>query len=661
MIGSDACLVRTACTRVLTGETQELINGSEAEARERSRAARRRTTDLTYDYAKLAEATRQLRQVESEVDGKDWTRKTVQQLSRTLMDVRELLVGTQNKAAEIEIGSALHRHVVSAVQYAEALQGEPETETMERIRVSAVLSSCLKSVADQRQEMIQDDIGHGDIDAWVTKWQHRRAKQAADVLTAARALDERMRAEVESHMRSERMVDNVTEVDKEEFVARMNEVRQRTLSEHEGIVLDEERVDHVRQSLESLFHDRNLEAEKRLLDLRNRRGQCLDVIEQHKDHLVHILNEIKHEYVTFGGLAEAEEHILGVQKANLKLRASALSTVQDLRQGQMLLKDDLQAKTKAVELAIARGAQILDAITVRKHELENELDEKCRAMFVHHHQSSVCLYRYLFQTLADNEDRSNQLTDTLETHKYHFEQAVKVANFPEVSRLKELMKRSQSDIDAVNAEISEGAISMQARYRALWELERVLYQRFRYTETGLLPQDVDFDVLQEQANPAAFTSLAQHIPKPAALEPFSIMSVGRNVLRNPRFTEGKSGWTGNDTTELSLRRLVDDEFGYPSWHIPPYYSPAYYSRESIPFPLAISRLIKPLLFPGSLLSLPLPLLSRCWARALPGFPADGVLVQQSDVVVTHDSEYLLHIRSALRCMSRGASIALYVT
>ena len=39
-------------------------------------------------------------------------------------------------------------------------------------------------------------------------------------------------------------------------------------------------------------------------------------------------------------------------------------------------------------------------------------------------------------------------------------------------------------------------MSMQARYRALWELERVLYQRFRYTETGLLSQDVDFDVLQ---------------------------------------------------------------------------------------------------------------------------------------------------------------------
>ena len=59
---------------------------------------------------------------------------------------------------------------------------------------------------------------------------------------------------------------------------------------------------------------------------------------------------------------------------------------------------------------------------------------------------TCCKHRHLFQTLADNEDRHNQLTDTLETHKYHFEQAVKVANFPEVSRLKELMQRTQFDI-----------------------------------------------------------------------------------------------------------------------------------------------------------------------------------------------------------------------
>ena len=45
---------------------------------------------------------------------------------------------------------------------------------------------------------------------------------------------------------------------------------------------------------------------------------------------------------------QEEEHILSVQKANVKLRTSALSTVQELRQGQLLLKEDLLAKTKAV-------------------------------------------------------------------------------------------------------------------------------------------------------------------------------------------------------------------------------------------------------------------------------------------------------------------------
>ena len=52
----------------------------------------------------------------------------------------------------------------------------------------------------------------------------------------------------------------IMQVDKEEFVTRMNDVRQRTLSEQEGIVLDGERVEHVRQRLESLFHDRDLAA-----------------------------------------------------------------------------------------------------------------------------------------------------------------------------------------------------------------------------------------------------------------------------------------------------------------------------------------------------------------------------------------------------------------
>ena len=51
-----------------------------------------------------------------------------------------------------------------------------------------------------------------------------------------------------------------------------------------------------------------------------------------------------------------------------------------------------------------------------------ELDIKCRDMFLQQHEDSVKMYRYLFQVIADKEDKREQLIETLETHKYHFEQ-----------------------------------------------------------------------------------------------------------------------------------------------------------------------------------------------------------------------------------------------
>ena len=38
-----------------------------------------------------------------------------------------------------------------------------------------------------------------------------------------------------------------------------------------------------------------------------------------------------------------------------------------------------------------------------------------------------------------------------QTHKYHFEQAVKIANFSEIGRLKDLMKRTDLDIARVSS------------------------------------------------------------------------------------------------------------------------------------------------------------------------------------------------------------------
>ena len=56
---------------------------------------------------------------------------------------------------------------------------------------------------------------------------------------------------------------------------------------------------------------------------------------------------------------QVEEHVIMVQKANLQLRANALSTVHELKQGQQLLREDVIAKTKAIDLAIGADYKYL--------------------------------------------------------------------------------------------------------------------------------------------------------------------------------------------------------------------------------------------------------------------------------------------------------------
>ena len=171
--------------RIRAATAEEIINGSEQEQQKRARTARRRISDQTYEYDKLTQATTQLRQVEREIEGKEWTTKMVTELSKALMDLKETLMGTQNKAAEIEVGSALHKHVVSAVQNAEVLEGTPDTVRVDRVKMGEAMDQCLKMVAERRSEMMLDDIGHGDIESWIAKWEDRMAKDAADVMTAA--------------------------------------------------------------------------------------------------------------------------------------------------------------------------------------------------------------------------------------------------------------------------------------------------------------------------------------------------------------------------------------------------------------------------------------------------------------------------------------------
>lgn len=79
-------------------------------------------------------------------------------------------------------------------------------------------------------------------------------------------------------------------------------------------------------------------------------------------------------------------------------------------------------QVRAVELALARGCNILDAVMTRKHERETDLDSKSRDMYIQHHESCVKMYRHFAQILADKEDKRDQLVDTLDTLKYQFEQ-----------------------------------------------------------------------------------------------------------------------------------------------------------------------------------------------------------------------------------------------
>jgi len=339
---------------VKSATVEDLINGSETDARENSRAARRRNIDQSYDYTKLAEAHRQLRQVEVDIHGKDWTIKLVRQLAQCLMGVRETLRCTQNKAAEIEIGAALHRHIVSAVQCAESLEGGTDDERVTRIRASGALRACLKNTDEHTIAMnrTNNEVGQADIEAWVLKRQQTRSLHTNQVLVATRALDVSMRAEVEALMRDEREVDSVEDlmVDKEEFVSKLSQIRQRTLDEQQGLELDQHRVEHVRCQLESLYQEREVEAEQALLNVRTQKGACLDRLEKYKDQLVAVLGKIKHEHSTMNEFAQEEEHILNIQKENTRVHASTVATLLDLKQGQRLLLEDVNAKQKALDL-----------------------------------------------------------------------------------------------------------------------------------------------------------------------------------------------------------------------------------------------------------------------------------------------------------------------
>ncbi|KAJ1479836.1 hypothetical protein T484DRAFT_1812822 [Baffinella frigidus] len=169
------------------------------------------------------------------------------------------------------------------------------------------------------------------------------------------------------------------------------------------------------------------------------------------------------------------------------------------------------------------------------------------------------------------------------------------------------MKRVDADLARVHKEIQDGAVVLTHRYRTLWDLDRVLYQRFRYIDGQPGAEEVSLDALQEEAAALniKFEATTSYVPRPRALDPFFVMRFDANILRNPQFAEGRQAWSGNDSTELALRESADHQH-------------------------------------------------YCVARATQS--GQGILLQQRDVQVDPNREYLLNVRSALANAERVTSM-----
>ena len=156
----------------------------------------------------------------------------------------------------------------------------------------------------------------------------------------------------------------------------------------------------VRSKLDTMFQSKHSLAEQKLMEVRTRKGECRDRLEHYREELVRVMNCIKAENTSINALASIENEVLAIQNENSRVKAGIQSSLQELKTGQALLSKDLNQKVKAVELALARGCNILDAVMTRKHERETDLDLKCRDMFLQQHEASVKMYRYLFQVTA---------------------------------------------------------------------------------------------------------------------------------------------------------------------------------------------------------------------------------------------------------------------
>jgi chromosome segregation ATPase len=117
-----------------------------------------------------------------------------------------------------------------------------------------------------------------------------------------------------------------------------------------------------------VFLQKHSSCEQKLLEVRTRKAECRERLEQYREELVRIMHCIKAENASINALSAVESEVISIEQDNQRVKAAMGSSLQELKTGQALLSKDLGSKVRAVELALARGCNILDAVMTRKHE-----------------------------------------------------------------------------------------------------------------------------------------------------------------------------------------------------------------------------------------------------------------------------------------------------
>ena len=107
------------------------------------------------------------------------------------------------------------------------------------------------------------------------------------------------------------------------------------------------RYDDTRTSLEQVFIQKHATCEQKLLEVRSRKGECRERLEQYREELVRIMSCVKAENASINALSAIEAEVINIEQDNQRVKAAMGSSLQELKTGQALLSKDLTAKVTA--------------------------------------------------------------------------------------------------------------------------------------------------------------------------------------------------------------------------------------------------------------------------------------------------------------------------